>query len=33
VTEIATVAGYDTVGDRFLLDIRRVAAATEGVPA
>ena len=33
VTEIATVAGYDTVGDRFLLDVRQVSAATEGVPA
>jgi pilus assembly protein CpaF len=33
VTEIATVVGYDRVGDRFLLDVRRADAATEGVPA
>jgi pilus assembly protein CpaF len=33
VTEIANVAGYDMVGDRFLLEIRKVGGATDGAAA
>jgi pilus assembly protein CpaF len=30
VTEVARVASYDTVGDRFLLDVTRVGIPSEG---
>jgi pilus assembly protein CpaF len=34
VTEVASVASYDTVGDRFLLDVAKVGLPSEeGVPA